>query len=121
MYDSRWHESTIPVKEAIDRAFAKLNEQGVTCRANFWCCQTCGCAGMEEAGAKAYCFYHEQDFDALKEGRGLHLAFGDLSDEATDDDYAAVGQKVVAALKKEPGLKITWDGSAGKRIHVAAS
>ncbi len=109
--------------DRLDQAFADLEEQGIVCRQNFTCCQTCGHAEIwdeiellkGELDVSGYVFYHMQDTDrVLEEGR-LFLAYGasDNSDEAT----IRVAQKVYEVLTKN-GFKLDWNGSLDKRICI---
>jgi hypothetical protein len=123
-YETPWSADSTTVRDAIDRAFTKLNSQGITARANFACCQTCACAEIDDEvkeGDTGYCFYHMQDADNLRESGQCYLAFGALDEEAGKKDYVAVGHKVVAALKEQPELKVEWNGSSDTRILVSAS
>ena len=121
---TRWHKDTARVKDAVARAFERLNAKGITSRANFACCQGCACAEIEDEAAKGdtgYCFYHAQDNDDLKESARLHLAFGSMNDDAGDEEYIRVGKMVVATLAAEVDLKVKWNKSAATRILVTAS
>jgi Zn finger protein HypA/HybF involved in hydrogenase expression len=122
--ESRWHKDTARVKDAVARAFEKLNEGTIVARANFSCCQSCACSEIEDEAAEGdtgYCFYHAQDNDGLKERARLYLAFGSMDEDANDEEYVKVGNAVVAALAAEADLKVEWDKSAATRILVTAS
>jgi hypothetical protein len=69
--------------------------------------------GLEPWGAV---FCHEQDIDSALEGRPMHIAFGELSEEPSEKD-ARVGQAVVEALRKH-GFEPEWNGSAATRITL---
>ncbi len=65
---------------------------------------------------KGYCFYHEQDLDAVIDGGTLYLAFGDTG-EHTNGNTVAIGYKIVKVLKKY-NFKTDWDGTAKHRIGI---
>ncbi len=65
----------------LERAFAALTRQGVVCRMDFTCCQTCGTAEIDDERTPldsviegeypfeewAYTFFHQQDSEGLVE------------------------------------------------------
>jgi hypothetical protein len=123
-YQTPWSEDSAKVRDAIDKAFKKLNQGNVVARADFACCQGCGCGEIDDEakdGDIGYCFYHAQDADNLRESGQCYLAFGALDEEAGKKDYVAIGRTIVAALKEQPELKVEWNGSSDTRILVSAS
>lgn len=111
--------------DRLDRAFARLREQGI-CALH--------CAGdtqdegfeavsdaLEEEGVPqdryhGYCFYYSQDIDHALDEEGLLLAYGDI-DRNDQKACIAVGQTICEALRHE-GLKVDWNGSTKRRIAV---
>ncbi|MFF4247581.1 DUF6891 domain-containing protein [Streptomyces sp. NPDC001822] len=111
-----WQGETHP--ERLTRAFAALQEAGITAREHFTCCRSCG---QSEIGAEAgpetrgFVYFHTQCTDSAVAGQGLTLLYGgfDESSETT----AAVGREVVAALGAA-GLTAEWDGDPGRAVTV---
>jgi hypothetical protein len=110
--------------DRVDAAFEALEADGIVCRQNFSCCQTCGSAEIadevaaeREAGGEVagYAYYHMQDTDSAVDGGGLHLAYGSVADE--EAPTVAIAQRIVSALERE-GLAVNWNGEVRTRIHV---
>lgn len=104
--------------DRLDAAFATLDQQGITARQNFACCQSCGHAeirGEMPAAARGYTFYHQQDTEHVVADGTLFLAFSSVS--KADEDDIAIGHEIVAALQ-EAGLTVEWNGSFRSRILV---
>lgn len=111
--------------DRFDAAFADLERAGIVCRHNFSCCGTCAAGeiwdeieaerskGREIVGCA---HYDCQDTESAVEGHGVYLSYGSvLQGERPSVD---IGHKIVEAMRAH-GLKVTWDGSLSKRIHVA--
>ncbi|MGW2176899.1 DUF6891 domain-containing protein [Streptomyces sp. NPDC001732] len=112
----QWPEVTDA--DRLERAFARLEGDGITARENFTCCRSCGLAEIRDAGredARGFVFFHMQGAESVASGYGLSLYYGgfDRSEETT----AAVGREVVRALD-EAGLTVEWDGSPDTAINV---
>jgi hypothetical protein len=110
--------------DRLHRAFAALEDRGITARENFSCCGTCGSSEiwgeMDEArssGAKVtgYVFFHMQDTEAATDGGDLYLNYGAME----EGEIAAlhVAATIVSELERN-GLNVDWDGSWGTRIGV---
>ncbi|MEV4312552.1 WD40 repeat domain-containing protein [Actinocrispum sp. NPDC049592] len=121
--DVVWHERLTeqadwPAVTDADRVlsvFETLTANGITARANFTCCNSCGFGeirGEAAEDARGFVFFHEQDALNLAKGR-LYLSYGGFD----DTDSAVVGREVVEALAAA-GLPVEWDGSANSRIAV---
>lgn len=110
--------------DRLHRAFAALEDRGITARENFSCCGTCGSAEiwdeMDDArssGAKVtgYAFFHMQDTEAATDGGGLYLNYGAVEEgEKAALDVAAT---IVGELERN-GLRVDWNGSWSQRIGV---
>jgi hypothetical protein len=111
--------------DRFDAAFEQLEIDGIVCRHNFSCCGTCAAGeiwteiesernkGREIIGCA---HYNSQDTESAVEGYGLHLSYGSvLRGERPSVD---IGHQIAAAMRAR-GLKVTWDGSLSRRIHVA--
>ncbi|GAB2852579.1 hypothetical protein GCM10022221_60010 [Actinocorallia aurea] len=112
-----WPEVTDP--DRILRAFAALTGAGVTARAHFTCCQSCGLAEIGEAAApdaRGYVFFHYQDTESAVENSRLHLSYGSFHSADAD---VPIGHEVVAALTAE-GLNPVWDGTVRNRIALGS-
>ena len=111
--------------DKLDRAFARLNEQGI-------CALQCAgdtlddgyeavsdaldADGVAQYRYHGYCFYVSQDIDRALDGEGLLLAYGDIerNDKAV---RMAVAQAICEALRQE-GLAVVWNGSTTRRIQL---
>jgi Fe-S oxidoreductase len=86
---------------------------------NFTCCATCGAEEISEdrdEDTRGYVFFHEQDLEGVAVGGGeLSLVFGSFS--KSDKRNRAVGEIIARSLRRA-GVKVEWEGEAGKRIRV---
>lgn len=120
-----WPQTTDVDK--LERAFARLHEQGV-CALH--------CAGdTQEQGIEAvadvltdddtpedryhgYCFYYSQDVEGAIDNQGLPLAHGHVDrSEAEEAQHVAVARAICEALRQE-GLEVDWNGSTKRRINL---
>lgn len=113
--------------DKLDRAFARLQEQGICALQYTGDTQDDGFEavvdalsedGVPEDRYHGYCFYVSQDIDRALNDEGLLLAYGHLGrSEVKDHEHVAVGQRVCEALRKE-GLEVEWNGSSNRRIAL---
>lgn len=119
--------------DRLDAAFERLNEMGIMARHRWACCGSCAAAEMpgefnrlggewEGVPIIGYAYYHQQDSESATQGGGLYLGYG--STEYADDEraYQAQGLRIaqtVCEVLKEHGLKVSWDGTYARRIHVS--
>lgn len=89
----------------IEYAFETLRDRGYICEHNFWCCQSCGWAALDDEAAKKAVFYHAQDMDDIKKFGTCHLC------------WSGDGEEILSALE-EAGLGVTWDGTEDQRFCV---
>ncbi|MFG2292267.1 DUF6891 domain-containing protein [Streptomyces sp. NPDC048603] len=111
-----WRGETDP--ERLTRAFAVLEEAGITARENFTCCRSCGqseIGGEAEPDSRGFVYFHTQCTDSAAAGHGLMLYYGGFDDSS--ETTVAVGREVVAALAAA-GLRTDWDGNPGRAITV---
>jgi hypothetical protein len=111
-----WRGETDP--ERLTRAFAALEQAGITARENFTCCRTCGQAeigGESVPGARGFVYFHSQCTDSAAAGHGLTLLYGGFDGSA--ETTTAIGDEVVAALAAA-GLQTRWDRDPGRSITV---
>jgi hypothetical protein len=111
--------------DRFDAAFADLEGAGIVCRQHFSCCGTCAAGEIwdeiEAERAKGReiigcAHYNCQDTESAVEGDGIYLSYGSvLRGERPSID---IGHKIAEAMRSH-GLKVTWDGSLSRRIHVA--
>ena len=111
-----WQGETDP--ERLTRAFAALQDAGITARENFTCCRNCGQSEIGGEGgpdARGFVYFHSQCTDSAAAGDGLMLLYGgfDGSSETTE----AIGHEVVAALEAV-GLHTEWDQDPERAITV---
>lgn len=110
------------IESSIEDAFEHLRDnRNVLAKADHMCCSNC--AGYDLASKiedddehDAYAFYHEQDAESLRQGKGVYIGYS-ASDES-DRDTEEVGRLVAETLKWED-LDIEWDGDELTRIFVA--
>lgn len=121
--EAQWPQTTDCDK--LDRAFARLHEQGICALHCTGDTQDDGFEAvsdaLEEEGVAedryhGYCFYYSQDIDHALEEEGLLLAYGDI-DRNDKKACIAVGQLICEALRQE-GLEVDWDGSTKQRIGL---
>ncbi|QHE77650.1 DUF6891 domain-containing protein [Hydrogenophaga sp. PBL-H3] len=114
--------------DKLDRAFARLHEQGICALHCTGDTQDDGFEavidalsddGVPEDRYHGYCFYYSQDIDRALDEEGLLLAYGHLGrSEVKEREHLAVGQLVCEALRHE-GLTVAWNGSTKRRISLA--
>lgn len=114
-------------KSMISKAFTNLRKNGIYARMNFLCCQSCGCYEINDMYKddnfskkyKAWCFYHQQDNERLKNGM-LHLSWGarpDRENSMLDTEYTALSQSICKALEDQ-GLVTEHNGTVNQRIII---
>ncbi|AUY50155.1 hypothetical protein [Streptomyces sp. CB01881] len=111
-----WQGETDP--ERLARAFAALQEAGITARENFTCCRSCGEAEIGAEGgpdARGFVYFHSQCTDSAAAGHGLMLLYGGF--DGSSGTTGAVGEEVVVALEAA-GLRTEWDRDPGRAITV---
>ncbi|MDO9133405.1 DUF6891 domain-containing protein [Hydrogenophaga sp.] len=123
--EATWSETTDCDK--LDRAFARLHEQGICalhCTGDTQddgfeaVIEALSADGVPEDRYHGYCFYVSQDIDHALDDEGLLLAFGHLGrSEAKETEHVAAGQLVCEALRQE-GLEVAWNGSSRCRIAL---
>lgn len=121
--EAQWPQTTDCDK--LDRAFARLHEQGVCALHCTGDTQDDGFEALSDAldddleeRYHGYCFYYSQDIDHALEEDGLLLAFGHIDmSEVKDEEHVAVGRLVCEALRQE-GLEVEWSGSKKRRIAL---
>lgn len=121
--EAGWPQTTDCDK--LDRAFARLNEQGICALHCAGDTQDDGIEAVREVLADesipedryhGYCFYYSQDIDRALDEQGLLLAFGHADrSEAKKAEHVAVAQAICEALRQE-GLTVDWDGSTKRRM-----
>ncbi|MFJ5233588.1 DUF6891 domain-containing protein [Kitasatospora sp. NPDC088391] len=110
-----WAGETDP--ERLARAFAALEEAGLTARENFACCRSCGNAeiGAENEDARGFVYFHQQSTGAVASGGTLMLYYGGF--DGSEETTAAVGHEVVRALAAAE-LTTHWEGDPAQAIRV---
>jgi hypothetical protein len=112
-----WEGETDP--ERLTRAFAALQDAGITARENFTCCRSCGQSEIGAEGgpdARGFVYFHSQCTDSAVAGQGLTLLYGGF--DGSSETTRTVGAEVVAALDAA-GLHTNWDGDPGRAITVS--
>ncbi|MFE7932200.1 DUF6891 domain-containing protein [Streptomyces sp. NPDC057456] len=111
-----WTGETDP--ERLTRAFAGLQEAGITARENFTCCRSCGqseIGGEGGSDARGFVYFHSQCTDSAAAGHGLMLLYGGF--DGSSETTAAIGHEVVAALEAA-GLQADWGRDPDRAITV---
>ncbi|MET7641110.1 hypothetical protein [Streptomyces sp. NPDC005438] len=104
--------------ERLTRAFAALEEAGVTARENFACCRNCGHAeigGEARPDARGFVYFHRQCTPTAPVGQRLTLLYGSF--DGSSETTVAIGHEVVAALEAV-GLHTEWDRDPARAITV---
>lgn len=100
-------------KKVFNKMFRDFRKAGFVARQNYWCCQSCGWAGIESDynitdDDSNVVFYHQQDYEAFKDGNLesiLYLAWqGD-------------GNKLKEIIESH-GFNVTWNGMKHGRIGI---
>lgn len=117
-------------RKIIGEVFPKLRKEGMICRANFSCCQSCGgyeiaeyvTKMMEKERAKVMgtVFWHRQDEEGLQETGDMCLAFGQIGTQKFGDiglTTVEVGTMLVNELTKA-GVDWEWNGTEDERVRV---
>ncbi|MEU1310623.1 hypothetical protein ABZ419_17255 [Streptomyces cinnamoneus] len=113
---AEWQGETDP--ERLTRAFAALQEAGITARENFTCCRSCGqseIGGESGPDARGFVYFHTQCTESAAAGHGLTLLYGGF--DSSSETTAAIGREVVAALETA-GLHVEWDLDPGQAITI---
>jgi hypothetical protein len=104
--------------DRLATAFRTLEKGGILARERLGISLSDGWALIRDAhheveSARGAVFYHEQDLQGAVRG-SLMLAFGGLGDHSD----AEIGAEIAAVLR-EHGLTVDWDGDPQRRICVA--
>lgn len=70
-------------KERLHAAFENLNKQGIEAKENFWCCQSCAGAALENGGP--YVFWHQQSHESAFGGHECQCWCECYEDEDTEE------------------------------------
>ncbi|RAS61697.1 hypothetical protein C8D87_109141 [Lentzea atacamensis] len=115
-----WQGETDP--ERLTRAFAALQEAGMTARENFTCCHSCGqseIGGEGGSDARGFAYSHTQCTDSAAAGHGLTLLYGGF--DGSSETTAAIGHEVVApsgsATPAGPSPSVLWTGAAAWSVR----
>lgn len=107
--------------DAIERAFAELNRNGIVALENAGYTQSEGWSDANEAAERreptprGAVFYHGQDLERGVAGDGLFLTFGAYT--ADDEAALAIAREVCATLARH-GVETSWDGSIKRRVSI---
>jgi hypothetical protein len=67
------------------------------------------------AGKIGFVYYHAQDAERIRSGKGTHLGWG--PPEGQEDRALEVGA-LACRILSDIGLVVEWDGSFAQRIYV---
>jgi hypothetical protein len=108
------------MENKTNKAFKELRKREFFARMNFMCCQSCAGYAVGEKKAGKYVFFHKQDGQARKEGKGFYLAYGDATDNNTETENTItgrVGQEICEVLEKFE-IEYQWNGKGDTRIFI---
>jgi hypothetical protein len=93
-------------KNKLTIAFRNLRKVGYIAKQNFWCCQTCGWAAIEEKNpdVKKVIFYHHQDADDIPYGKVMLAWDGDAEE--------------IKQIVSMTGLMLSGGETSDKRIQA---
>jgi hypothetical protein len=106
-------------RELLYEAFAALSERGILAVHEVGFDQGDGFDEVYQLARETiprpagYCFYHSQDADTARAGRGLYLAYGTFS--GLDSGECFVAAAIIDELKRW-NFDVDWNGSAKQRI-----
>jgi tetratricopeptide (TPR) repeat protein len=108
------------INDAIDRAFAELNQCGIVALQDAGPTMAAGWENVHEVASsrnhsRGAVFYHRQDLERALDGGGLYLAYGAFADD--DQQTLAVGHEVRATLGRH-GVPVEWNGSTNDRLRI---
>lgn len=130
--EARRRELDVTIPSAYERlrqTFEVLEERGVLARENYWCCQTCAYAAIDEeiaeeldagGAVRGYVLFHSQDTDRAVESGHLLLRYGGITrDPERDGPEAskAIGEELVALLRSSD-FAPDWSGSPNDVITL---
>ncbi|AXV09921.1 hypothetical protein DVS28_b0151 (plasmid) [Euzebya pacifica] len=98
--------------EALLTALSRLSFDGFNVLAADWCCMSCSYAAVDST--RPLIGFHEQDVEASRLDRGVHL-FHDFVVGGGDPD---TNRDTALAALADAGLTIEWDRDATNRILV---
>ncbi|MCR9231503.1 MAG: hypothetical protein NXI29_10875 [bacterium] len=111
--------------DRLDKAFEKLEEQGIISIQFAGNTQSDGYEIFEDtlhihdhpASVIGYCFFHKQDLERVMDGKDLILSFGPVNPEDEKSRGPEIG-KIIQQELEQAGLKVKWDGTFNERIRV---
>lgn len=111
-------------RSKLIKTLTLVRKQNILARSNFWCCQSCGCADLQDRFEKApedkkpagYMFWHDQDDQRIESNESVMLCYGGFG----PFESRTIGRKVVSILE-ENGFTCNWDGNDNTRIEVDLS
>ena len=104
---------------SLQQAFDQLLYfHDIVAEQNFWCCQTCGRAALEEAkdsfeNLVGFCFYHQQNSETLMETGETYLYHG-----AYDDSRGGEVARTICDVLEEWSFDVSWNGDPETAIKV---
>lgn len=107
-------------KNQLNEAFKQLRKEGIVCRMNFSCCNTCASYDLSEylkdkPKKIGYTFWHKQEEESFKVTGSVWLGYSSSKD--ADKEVKIVAEKIVTKLK-ELNIPHFWDGSIHTKILV---
>ena len=121
---NRGHPEYDNFKEQLRATFSDLRSKKIFARMDLLCCQTCGCAEVENKAKPeewGYAFYHGQDAENInpdsEDGLSVCLAWGLTHDKDDDETWNKLVSAILDSARKN-NLLISWNGSRDMRISL---
>ena len=124
-------DQAVAFSNKLTALFKQLRKEGFIARQSFSCCGSC--AGYEiatkvkempeakRAEVKGSVFYTKQDTPDVRNEAGVYIAYGQIGVHEVGDfglPSLEIGQRV-AALARELGLDVDWNGEASQKIWLS--
>ena len=112
--------------QQLTDAFEVMEERGLVARQDHLCCKTCAADDLNhivdtrrEKGEHilGYAYYHNQDADGIRDGRGVYIGFSSAVERETTMIQKAIGRLVCQCLK-EAGFSPVWEDDPEQRIFI---
>jgi len=105
----------------LTKGFCAVRKLGIVAKQNFLCCNGCGLNELSNRhkagkfpGKRGYIFYHNQNYDRMKETGKVCIYFGTFD----ESDSVPMAMEVKAAFESV-GLSVDWNGTEIEAMKVS--